>query len=375
MKFTPTLSVYLARLYALNFAGIMAILLGIIYLFDTLELLRRASKRDDLGLSTILQMGLYKLPDMGQIILPFAILFSAMFTFWLLSRRHELVVVRASGFSVWQFLAPVMAVAALVGVLQFAVINPLGAALLGRYESLEARYLSHGKSLVTLFDEGLWLRQTGHDKTGAEKTGTESGYIILHADRIALPEWEMSGVMALFFDAKDGFEKRIDSGTARLENGEWVFSGALIHQPQKPVESLPSIRLPTELTTEDIEESFSSPRAHSFWRLPGYIRTLAATGFDATRLKIHFNALLAQPVLFLAMVLLAATVSLRPPRAQGTFALIISGVMIGFLIFFLTSFLQALGTSQQIPVLLAAWSPALVTLFLGLAVLLNLEDG
>jgi lipopolysaccharide export system permease protein len=49
--------------------------------------------------------------------------------------------------------------------------------------------------------------------------------------------------------------------------------------------------------------------------------------------------------------------------------------MIGFLIFFLSSFLQALGTSQQIPVLLAAWSPALVTLFLGLAVILNLEDG
>lgn len=372
MKFTPTLCAYLARLYAANLAGIMTILLGIIYLFDTMELLRRASKRDDIGLSTILQMGLYKLPDMGQIILPFAILFSTMFTFWLLSRRHELVVVRASGFSVWQFLAPVMAVAALVGVLQFAIINPLGAALLGRYESMEARYLSHGKSLVTLFDEGLWLRQMDHGSASAAK---DSGYIILHADRIALPEWEMNGVMALFFDSKDGFEKRIDAGTARLENGQWVFNGALIHKPKSPVESLPSISLPTDLTTEDIEESFSSPRAHSFWRLPGYIQTLAATGFDATRLKIHFNALLAQPVLFLAMVLLAATVSLRPPRSQGTFALIVSGVMIGFLIFFLSSFLQALGTSQQIPVLLAAWSPAFVTLFLGLAVILNLEDG
>jgi lipopolysaccharide export system permease protein len=367
MKFTPTLSTYLSRLYAINLAAIMAMLLGIIYLFDTMELLRRAQKRDDIELSTILQMGLLKLPDMGQIILPFAILFSAMFTFWLLSRRHELIVVRASGFSVWQFLAPVMAVAALVGVLQFAVINPLGAALLGRYESMESRYLSHGKSLVTLFDEGLWLRQM--DQQG------NAGYIILHADRIALPEWEMNGVMALFFDGQDGFEKRIDAGIAKLENGQWVFSGALIHRPQQPVESLPSLSLPTDLTTADIEESFSSPRAHSFWRLPGYIRTLAATGFDATRLKIHFNALLAQPILFLAMVLLAATVSLRPPRAQGTFALIISGVMIGFLIFFLSSFLQALGTSQQIPVLLAAWSPALVTLFLGLAVILNLEDG
>jgi lipopolysaccharide export system permease protein len=366
MKLTPTLSFYLARLYALNFTAILSILLSIVYLFDTLELLRRAAGRDGVGLGLILQMGLYKLPDLGQMILPFAVLFSAMFTFWLLSRRHELVVVRASGFSVWQFLAPVMAVAMLVGILQFSILNPVGAALLTKYESLEASHLSQNKNLVTLFGEGLWLRQIAPDS---------QGYIILHADRITLPEWQMNGVMALFFDEKDGFQKRIDAGTARLTEGQWVFNGALIHQPQKPVESRPSLSLPTALTTGEIEESFSSPRAHSFWRLPGYIRILTETGFDATGLKIHFNTLLAQPILFLAMVLLAATVSLRPPRSQRTFGLIVSGVVIGFLVFFLSSFLQAMGSSQQIPVLLAAWSPALVTLLLGLAVMLNLEDG
>lgn len=366
MKLTPTLSFYLARLYALNFAAILFILLGIVYLFDTLELLRRAAGNEDMGLGLILQMGLYKLPDLGQMLLPFAVLFSAMFTFWLLSRRHELVVLRASGFSVWQFLAPVMAVAALVGVFQFSILNPVGAALLGKYESLEANYLSREKSLVTLFGEGLWLRQIAPQ---------DQSYIILHADRITLPEWQMNGVMALFFDSEDGFQKRIDAGTAQLADGQWVFNGVMVHQPKTPPESRPSLSLPTALTTSEIEESFSSPRAHSFWRLPGYIRTLTETGFDATSLKIHFNTLLAQPVLFLAMVLLAATVSLRPPRSQGTFGLIVSGVIIGFLVFFLSSFLQAMGSSQQIPVLLAAWSPAIVTLLLGLAVMLNLEDG
>lgn len=366
MKFPQTMSAYLARLYTLNFVLILSLLLGIVYLFDTVELLRRASGRGDMGLSLILGMGLLKLPEVGQIILPFAILFSAIFTFWLLSRRHELVVVRASGFSIWQFLAPVMGVAALIGVLQCVVINPVGAALLGKYETLESTWLDEDRSLVTLFDEGLWLRQFEAD---------HQGYIILHADRIALPEWEMRGVVALFFDAQDRFVKRIDAGTALLNHGEWQFNGALIHQPQGPVESRPSLTLPTDLTTGDIEDSFSSPMAQSFWRLPHYISTLSETGFDTTGLKIHFQSLLAQPVLFMAMVLLAATVSLRPPRFQRTFELIITGVLIGFLVFFLSSFLQALGASQQIPVLLAAWAPALVTLLLGLAMMLSLEDG
>jgi lipopolysaccharide export system permease protein len=372
MKITSTLSLYLTRLYTGYFLLISAILLGVVYLFDTVELLRRASKRPDVPLGFIFEMGLYKLPEVGQIILPFSILFSAMFTFWLLSRRQELVIVRAAGFSVWQFLAPVMGVAALIGLLQMSVINPIGAALLAKYERLEAESLSIGeKDLVTLFDKGLWLRQILPDETGQNR----DGYVILHAEKIALPSWQMQGVMALFFDRDDGFSKRIDAGAAMLKGGEWHFEGALVHKPQQEVESLPLLTLPTSLTPTDIEESFASPMAHSFWKLPSYIRTLGEAGFDATKLRIHFHMLLAQPVLFMAMILLAAAVSLRPPRFQRTFALVASGVLIGFLVFFISSFLQALGTSQQIPVLLAAWAPSVVTLLLGVAVMLSLEDG
>lgn len=367
MKLTPTLSFYLARLYTGNFVLIGLILLGIAYLFDTVELLRRASKREGIPLSLVLEMGLYKLPEVGQIILPFAILFSAIFTFWLLSRRHELVIVRAAGFSVWQFLAPVMGVAALIGLLQMGAINPVGAVMLAKYETLESESLLVGeKDLVTLFDRGLWLRQMLPEN---------QGYVILHAEKIVLPSWEMKGVMALFFGPDDGLLKRIDAGGARLNGGEWVFEGALVHHSQQKAESHPSLTLPTSLTPDDIEESFSSPRAHSFWRLPSYIRTLSESGFDVTALRIHFHSLMAQPVLFMAMILLAASVSLRPLRFQRTFALIASGVLMGFFVFFMSSFLQALGMSQQIPVLLAAWSPSVVTLLLGGAVMLSLEDG
>ena len=75
------------------------------------------------------------------------------------------------------------------------------------------------------------------------------------------------------------------------------------------------------------------------------------------------------------MVLLAATVSMRPPRNKGTALLIAVGVLMGFFVFFMSSFLQALGSSHQIPIFFAAWTPALVTFLLGVAVILNLEDG
>ncbi len=367
MKITATLSRYLARAYFFNMLFLLFALLAVIYLFDTVELIRRASKHADIPLSLVLQMGLLKLPEVGQRLFPFAILFSAMFTFWQLTRRYELVVVRAAGFSVWQFLAPVLGVAVFAGLLQITAINPVGSLFVGKFEERERTHLSRQKSQIAVFKEGLWLRQAGG--------GDEGGYLILHAAGIDQPGWVLKNITVLHFGEDDRFAGRLDARRATLEKGRWLFRDVIVHRPQEKEQKGDSYALPTELTVRDIEESFASPETMSFWHLPGYIKTLEQTGFDAARLRIHYQSLLSQPLMFAAMVLLAATVSMRPPRFRGTMALAAIGVFIGFVVFFMSSFLQALGVSGQIPVILAAWSPALICFLSGLGVMMNLEDG
>lgn len=371
MKITATLSRYLARLYFLNTLFLVSALLMVVYLFDTVELIRRASKHDDISAWLVMQMGLLKLPEVGQILLPFAILFSAMFTFWQLTKRSELIVVRASGFSVWQFLSPVLAVAFLFGVIQMSIVNPIGSLLVSKYEQLENEFLERRDSEIALFKEGLWLRQNAED----DEHISDDGYIILHAARIQQPDWTMKKVSIFFFEKDDKFVKRIEAKTANLLPGRWILHNAEIFEKQQDSIDVRSYELPTNLTISDIEESFSSPETMSFWRLPSHIQTLEDTGFDAARLRVHYHNLLSQPLMFAAMVLLAATVSMRPPRFRGAATLFGIGIFMGFIVFFASSFLQALGSSGQMPVILAAWSPALISFLLGLSVVMNLEDG
>lgn len=110
-RFFPSTLSYLAIRYTVSFLQILGALLAIVYLFDTVELLRRAAKFDNVPFTLVLQMGLLKLPDIGQIVLPFAILFSRFIPsgFWPAGR--ELVIIRAAGMSVWQFLGPIILVA------------------------------------------------------------------------------------------------------------------------------------------------------------------------------------------------------------------------------------------------------------------------
>ena len=59
-------SYYVSRHFLISFLAVFSIFLGLIFLFDVIELLRRASGHEEIGLSAVLKMGILKLPFLGQ---------------------------------------------------------------------------------------------------------------------------------------------------------------------------------------------------------------------------------------------------------------------------------------------------------------------
>jgi lipopolysaccharide export system permease protein len=343
---------------------ILSGLLAIIYIFDTLELLRRADKRDNIPLTTILEMSAYKLPEVGQQLLPFSLLFAAILTLWQLTRRHELVILRSAGLSAWRFLSPLFFVSFFIGVFYITVLHPFTAALISQYETMQSMHLGRKEAQVTISQNGLWLKEKDSE-----------GEIIFYAKGVKLPEWQLHNVMALFFNNKGLNIQRLDAKTAELIDNEWVFEGALINRPGAQAQEPQRYTMSTEMTIPDIRESFADPDTISFWALPSFIRTLENTGLEATSMRLYYQNLLSQPLLFLSMILIAAVVSLRIPRTGSNIWLLLSGIATGFAIFFLSNFLKALGATHQLPIALAAWSPSLICVFLGLGILMRTEDG
>ena len=74
-------------------------------------------------------------------------------------------------------------------------------------------------------------------------------------------------------------------------------------------------------------------------------------------------------------VFVAAVFSLRLPRRGKVGLLIVSGIVSGFLLHFFTDIIFAFGSAGTVPIMLAAWTPAIVVTMIGAALLLHLEDG
>lgn len=358
-----TLSRYLGKQYAFWFLSFLFGLSGIVYLFEVAELLRRAANKPEAGLALILRMGIYKLPETIEHILPFVVLFSGMFVFWRLTRSNELAVARAAGISAWQFLAPALGVTFLFSFLNTTIINPLGAVFNDRYQQLDSHYLQ-GAPTLELTGAGLWLRQQDDTRR-----------YLLHADHVQLDPLVLTPLMAFVYDKQGHYLGRMDAPKATLQRGEWKIEDVWFNWDQQDPQHQDIFYLPTSLTFGKIQESMSPPNTISFWKLPNFIRALKAIGLPATRHELHFQELIARPVLLCAMVFFAAAFSLRLNRWGGMASMAAAGVFVGSAVFTLNNVVTALGANQTLPVALAAWAIPIVMLALGNAALLYMEDG
>jgi len=366
MTVSPTLfSLYVSRRIAMSILGVFLSCAGLIFLIDFVEMLRRASGEPDIGLGVLVLMAAYRTPAFSEQVLPFAVLIGSMAALLNLSRRNELVVARAAGMSVWQFLTPAIIVAFLVGLLAVTIYNPFSAHLSEEQALLEAEAFGNVDSLVLRTDQsGVWLRQEGVD-----------GQTVVHASRGRENGVVLDDVIVYAFDDQGKFVERMQAKTATLMDNYWELRDAWVVVPQAEPQFYQTYLVTTYLTRTQIEQSITKPSAVSFWDLPSFIEHAGRAGLATEPYRQQLHLLLSRPFGLVAMVLIAATVSLRLFRFGGISRMILAGIGGGFLFFVLGKLTSDLGSSGLIAPAAAAWTPVIVVTLAGLTILLYQEDG
>jgi len=345
------------------FLSVFISLSALISIFDVVELLRRASSKG-VSLPVVLQMAASKFPFLAQEMLPFAVLFAAMITFWRLAKSNEIVIAKAAGVSIWQLMWFIMLITFSLGLFQITVFSPFASRMNEKYDLLQAEYLNHNNDQLNISENGIWLRQ-----------GHEFGEAVIHAKNTPNNGRSLLKVSIYILQENGTFLSRIDADVATLMIGYWEIENARVANSEGFIEKVKTYRLPTTLTIERVQDSFLPAESLSFWSLPSFIKTLENAGFDASKHRLRYQAMLSIPFLLCAMVLIAATFSIRINRRANTNHMILGGIAAGFLLYLLTNVVQALGLSTSVPVALAAWTPAAVSMMLGVTALLHLEDG
>lgn len=352
---------YVFKRFAVNALLVVISVCGIIFSVECIENLRRATSNDQ-SLGIVFALSALRLPWLAEQVLPLAVLIASMMTFLTLGRSHELTVARSTGMSAWQVIAPVMIPAAIIGLLATLVLNPVAAGLLSRHDA--ASHIAFGGGTGEFSNS--WLRQGG---------GPEGSSSLVYARSARDLGRELSGVSIYLFDPNGAFTYRIEAEHAVLGDGQWDLKNSWTLVPGQRPTFAESAALATNLTPDQISASLANPEFVSFWDLSRQIETAERSGLNSGGFRLQYQTLLSRPVLFAAMVMIAASVSLRLFRFGNIARMILGGIGAGFLLYVVLKITGDLGAAGVISITAAAWAPAFLALLIGATMLLYTEDG
>ena len=375
------ISWYIARRVFKSIAIAFLIVTAIIMLVDFVEATRNFGDEGDFSLLELAGLTLLKIPQLIEETIPFIILFGVMGALYGLNKRSELVVMRASGLSAWRFLGPAIFVSAVIGILWTALLNPLAAKSMQKYQAIiisaaqddETQTTSRNETLNP--EEEVWLRE-----------GSSTQQIVIHGNLYSRDPKTLHDVTFYFYSVEPTQENqvtgatryshRIDAQKATLAKaGYWQLQGIIKNSEGSEFERAMTTSLPTTLTVQDLSNHNKKSRSTQFWALPQQIIAAQNAGFSTVSLRLKLHKLLSLPLMLIGLTVLAAAVSMGNIRSGGVLRLMLAGAATGFFVYFFNNLIGAFGQAQTLSILAASWTIPLLVLLLGLAYLSRIEDG
>lgn len=336
---------------------------GLIYLVDFIEIASRRGDIPGFRLVDALLLTLIRIPSILQQTLPFVMLFAGVTVLVTLNRRQEMVVTRAAGISVWEFMAPFITGAVIVGVAALFVLDPLAAAGMRKATEIENQ-LKASKRLGRKDETIPWLRQI-----------TASDDVIVGGSRVSADGTTLENAVFIHFGPEGRIILRQDAAQAKLKDGYWELNRVTEIAPGKIPRMLPTAQVSTNLKREFVQERLARPETIAFLDIPSKIAAAKSFGVSTSALESQYHSLMSMPFLLVAMTLISATVSLKFSRFNQSQRMIFGGVASGFVLYVITVLVKAFGSSGVVPPFVAAWIPVVVAMFLGSTILLHQEDG
>ncbi len=289
---------------------------------------------------------------------PVLVLVTTLVTFGLLSQRNEVVAAKALGFSLFRLAIPALAAAAGVALLSAALENSVLPASNARVAELEDRIRGRASPIRSYHGANRQWRYA-QDDTGAAYIYNYRHY---DADRQTLQRLQV-----FRFDPEHRLIGRLYAAAARYvpgsgaEPGGWQLVDAWVREFDGLTVASSSgfagprpVDLPEGPDFFDTEVRYADQMNRR--ELRRYVKDLTAAGVAVPELRMQLHNKTALPVVCFVMGLLALPFAFRLGRQGALYGIGLS-IMLGIVYYVVISIFVALGQSEALPPLIAAWSP------------------
>jgi lipopolysaccharide export system permease protein len=365
LRARPTPSFVTSRYLIGEFFGIFVpIMLTFVLLYVVVDVFDRLTilLKNQATLGAALRYFLFKIPLMVTQIMPPAVLMSMLLSLGMLSRRNEIIALRASGVSLYQTAIPLLSVAVVISVGTLAWNETVVPYCARQYRYVNNIEIRKRAERGILNEHEIWYH------------GGDGFYNI---DQIDARRQTLFGLTIYKTDPKFDLHTIITVAAAQWTNGQWVNSdgvvrtvsedGSVVTQPLDPQ------RVLIHETLGDFLEVRREAEELSYIALRQRIGDLTRKGIDAANYLVGLNLKLAVPFASFVLSCVAVPLAGRVQRHPSVATILLTGLVVGFAYWVVLGLTTSLGESGVLPAVISAWASNLVFFLLGVALFLSNE--
>lgn len=347
----------IVKFFLLTLIAVLCIFIAIDYLGTMDEFID-----SHVSLLHTFQFVLFKIPFITTQAMPVMLLMAILIAFGLMSKNNELIILNASGISIYALVRPVLMISAAAALLLFYLAEHVVPLTMQQSNDIKRNEIRKTAN-VAVKAENIWIK--GQRQITHIKYFDPSTQIIF-------------GLTRYFFDAQFRLIRRIDARTAEYQTSQWILHDCM-NQNLNVADDTYAISLHEtlaenlELEPEDFSQIAHKSEEMNFRQLLDYIHKVEAEGYAATVYRVDLNAKCAYPFVCVIMALMGIGLTARKRLDKGLPVSISYGIGIGFLYWVFHSFCISLGYGGILPPMAAAWAANLVFFCGGLLLIMNAE--
>lgn len=294
--------------------------------------------------------------------LPISVLVATLVTFGILSKNNEITAVKSGGVSLYRITLPVLAVAALISVFSYFILDFVLPYANQRAANIK-RKIQGRTPIASNSQQRLWYFGKGR-------------YLInfLSYDR---DREELSQVQVFEFDpAEFRLTRRVYAQRAKWNGKAWSFENGWMRSFTAEGSTYAPITTPLALyyseRPEDFETEIKSPDQMTFAQLRRYIDTIRKTGYTADELAVKLYTKTSWPAISLIMALIALPFAFRMGRRGALYGIGVA-MILGIFYWMIFAVFTKFGEVGNLPALLAAWSANILFAIAAMYMFLHVE--
>ena len=321
--------------------------------------------RNQIPAIMVLDYFLHLTPQLLYMTAPLGVLIAVLVSIGILNQRNELTAIKASGVSLYRMTLPIFLLASILSAGMF-VFEHFYIPQANRWQDSVRNRIKGRPAQTYLRPDRRWI--LGEDSR------------IFYYNYFAPDEQVLGGVTVFELDpASFQLNRRISAARAHWEPqlAGWVFeegwvrelSGGSVRAFQTfPERFFPELREAPSYFLKEVRQSSQM----NFLELRRYVQDLRQSGFDVVPLDVQFHRKFSFPLFSLIMAFIGVPFAFSLGK-KGALTGIAVSIGIAICYWTVSSLFEALGNLNQLPAVVAAWSPNLVFGLGGLYLLLRVK--